>query len=221
MDIHQTRTETVQEEIIAKMNAHQERLGGSINAWRKDTTACQEATEACLESKEPTSLKVESIAVHEEVPKEEAAVETFGALKKRHGDWHLAIGCCRQLKKWTQGSGGSWNKLATTLKQMTRHAGMAQRKIRSHKGLTMEQRQRKNRTRHNVAQGTGKIRWEKVGYNNGMRNQGLKEQLCLGSERTAGWIFRKALELEILKRRVEPSWKMNVRTLWRCWPPPK
>jgi hypothetical protein len=38
--------------------------------------------EVCLESKEPTSLEVESIAVHEKVPKEEAAVETFGTLKK-------------------------------------------------------------------------------------------------------------------------------------------
>jgi hypothetical protein len=41
--------------------------------------ACQEVMEACLESKEPTSL--ESMVEHEEVPKEEATVETFRALK--------------------------------------------------------------------------------------------------------------------------------------------
>jgi hypothetical protein len=40
------------------MDAHQERMGGRKNAWRKDTTACQEATEACLKSKEPTSVEV-------------------------------------------------------------------------------------------------------------------------------------------------------------------
>jgi hypothetical protein len=43
--------------------------------------ACQEATEACLESKEPISLETEFMAEHEEVPKEKASVETFEALK--------------------------------------------------------------------------------------------------------------------------------------------
>jgi hypothetical protein len=31
---------------------------------------------------------MKSVVVHEEVPKEEAAVETARALKKRYGDWH-------------------------------------------------------------------------------------------------------------------------------------
>jgi hypothetical protein len=56
------------------------------------------------------------------------------------------------------------------------------------------------------------------------KNRDLKEQLRLGSERTCGRIFRKALVLEIVKRRVEPSVrirKMNVRTLWRGQSPPK
>jgi hypothetical protein len=43
-----------------------------MRAWQKETMAGQEVTETCVESKEPTSL--ESVAVHEEVPKEEAAV---------------------------------------------------------------------------------------------------------------------------------------------------
>jgi hypothetical protein len=72
-----------------------------MRPWRKETTACQEATEACLESKEPTSLQVESVAVHEEVPKEEAAVETVEALKKRHGDVHPAVKSRGQPKKRT------------------------------------------------------------------------------------------------------------------------
>jgi hypothetical protein len=33
MDIHQAQPEAVQEEIIAKMDAHQERTGASMNAW--------------------------------------------------------------------------------------------------------------------------------------------------------------------------------------------
>lgn len=56
--------------------------------------ACQEKMEACLDCKEPTLVKVESVVVHVEDPKEEAAVKTVRALKKQHGDQHLAIGSC-------------------------------------------------------------------------------------------------------------------------------
>jgi hypothetical protein len=40
---------------------------------------------ACQESKEPASVEIESESEHQEVPKEEAAVETFGALKEEYG----------------------------------------------------------------------------------------------------------------------------------------
>jgi hypothetical protein len=46
--------------------------------------------DACLEKMEANPGEQKSVAVHEEVPQEEAAVETFGAPKKRHGDWTLA-----------------------------------------------------------------------------------------------------------------------------------
>jgi hypothetical protein len=55
---------------------------------------CLEKTEACLESKEWTSLGIESVAMHEEVPKEEATVIPVRSLKKRHGDRHVAVECC-------------------------------------------------------------------------------------------------------------------------------
>jgi hypothetical protein len=35
---------------------------------------------------------IESIVVHEEVSKDEAAVKTVGTLKKWYGDKHLAVG---------------------------------------------------------------------------------------------------------------------------------
>jgi hypothetical protein len=41
---------------------------------------------------EANSEDMKSVAVHEEVPKEEAAVKTVRALKKQHGNWHLATG---------------------------------------------------------------------------------------------------------------------------------
>jgi hypothetical protein len=52
----------------------------------KETMACQEVAEACLGSKAPTSVEIESIVEREKVPKEEAAVNTVRALKKGYGD---------------------------------------------------------------------------------------------------------------------------------------
>jgi hypothetical protein len=42
---------------------------------------------------ETNPTEIESKAEHEKVPKEEAVVETFRALKKQHTDQHLAIKC--------------------------------------------------------------------------------------------------------------------------------
>jgi hypothetical protein len=144
MDIHQARREAVQEEIIAKMDAHQERLGASMNAWRKEMMASQEVTEACLESKEPTSVQIVSIEVHEEVPKEEAAVKTVRALTKQYGDRHLATGHTQQLKKQTQGDSGSQKKLAAAHRWMTHCAIPAPCKAYNRQGPG----------RDNVARGT-------------------------------------------------------------------
>jgi hypothetical protein len=196
---------------------------------------------ACLESKEPTSLEVQSKAEHEEVPKEGAAVKPIGALKKLYGGWDLALRCCGQPKKETQGSGGSQKKLTAARRGITHCAVLAQRKgscrhgqgkdkavPRTQKGWTF-------RTRH----------WMKPEGINGIRNQGSRQQLHLRKDRTTGngvigWsrrkdphlgsrttfgrIFRKTVELEIAKQIVGTSirlWKMSIRTLWRGQPSPK
>jgi hypothetical protein len=91
-----------QEEIKSTVSTIQEKMDAWIaemGAWQKETIACQELTEACLEGKKPTSLEAESITVHEEVPKKKAAVNPIGTLKKRHGDWHLAVRQHGQPKK--------------------------------------------------------------------------------------------------------------------------
>jgi hypothetical protein len=46
---------------------------------------CQEATEANPEKTEPNQEMMQSIGEHQEVPKEEAAVRSFRALKKQNG----------------------------------------------------------------------------------------------------------------------------------------
>jgi hypothetical protein len=181
--------------------------------------------DACLGKKGATNLEtnpeeIEFDVVHEEIPNEEATVETFGAPKKKNGDRHLALSCCSQLEKWTQGDGGSWKKLANACQAMTCQAGIARCKGHGHQGPSKD----------NIAQGTQKGQTFRKGYqpklecNTRIRNGDLKEHLRLGSERTIGGIYRKAIVLEMVKRRVEPSVrikKMSNWTLWRGRPPPK
>jgi hypothetical protein len=63
------------------------------------------------------SEEIELKARHE-VPKEEAAVKIVRELKKRHGYWHIAVRHHGQLKKQTQGDGGSRKKLAAACRGM-------------------------------------------------------------------------------------------------------
>jgi hypothetical protein len=103
---------------------------------------------------------------------------------------------CSQLKKWTEGNGGSRKKLAAAQGRLTCCAIPVWRKG-SH--------QRPGKV--NVVRETqkewmfGKRRWAKPECNNGTRNQGLNEQLRLGSERTSGqktkkWTFTQDSEKE-------------------------
>jgi hypothetical protein len=94
MDIHQARTEAMKE----KMDTHQESMEAKMDAWLKEMKAWRREMMACQEAMDTTDLaasreKLEAIAVHQEVPKEEAAVETIRAQVDQFGDWHLAVGC--------------------------------------------------------------------------------------------------------------------------------
>jgi hypothetical protein len=70
---------------------------------------------------------MEAVAKHQEVPKEEATVETIWALEDQYGDWHLAVGHRRQPKKRNQGNGGSRQKLAAAWGRLTLHTVPAPR----------------------------------------------------------------------------------------------
>jgi hypothetical protein len=145
-----------------------------------------------------------------EIPKDGTAVETVRALKKRYGD-HLAIGRRRQLKKQTQGDGGSRKKLAAAHTEKTRCAVPALCKGHGSQGAPNE------RT-------FGKRRQAQPECVSGIRDRDLEEQLCLRKDRTSCRIFRTTAELDIAKQIVGAStrlWKMNVRTLWWGRPPLK
>jgi hypothetical protein len=116
MDINQARTESTQEDIKAKMDSYQEKSMMLMKASKEEVEAMREA---CLEKMEASPEERVSESEHEEVPKEEAIVENFGALKELHGDQHLAIRRCGQPNKWTQGSGESRKKLVTAQGRLT------------------------------------------------------------------------------------------------------
>jgi hypothetical protein len=205
MDIPQARTESTQEEMKAKMKSHDEKLKAIMKVGQENVEAMMEA---CLEKTEATDLGANpEESERQEVPKEEAAVVTIGALEDQYDDWHLSVEHHRQPKKRTQGDGESRKNLAAARRQMTRRAVPARRKGRSHKDPTVEKRRRKGPE-----------------CNNGIRNRSASQQLRLRKERTSGRIFRKTVELEIEKRIVWPSTGLREVSDWtfrRSLPPPK
>jgi hypothetical protein len=97
-------------EMLAKIEAHHERMMARMNSQLEKMEACLGKTgDIDLEaSPEEIMFEVE----HEEVPKEAVAVETLGARKKQYGDRHSDVWRHRQLNKQTQGVSGSRKKLA-------------------------------------------------------------------------------------------------------------
>jgi hypothetical protein len=191
-----------------------------MKSWQEEKMACHEVTKVCLKNKEPTLLEVQSVAVHEEVPKEEAAVENFGVLKKWYRVQYAAVRHRGQPKKRTQSSGRSRKKLVAACRRMPHRAIPARRKGYGRRGPgrdIVEIGAPKGRT-------SGTRRRAKPESITGIRNEGSRQRLCLRSKTTLGRFFRKTIELEIVKRTVGSSvrlGKMNDRTLWKGRPPPK
>jgi hypothetical protein len=157
-----------------------------------------EKVEACLGKTEATNLEAspeetEFEVEREEVPKEEATVETFGALKKQYKDWHLVIRCRGQPKKWTQGSGGSQRKLAAACRGITYLAGVTRPS-----GTRQGQSYIRNRD----------LKEELHLKSKGNVNKTFRETLGLEIMKR---IARSSVRIQI----------MSVRTLWRGQPPPK
>jgi oligoribonuclease (3'-5' exoribonuclease) len=112
MDANQENTDAYQE----KMDDGQEETKAQVGSLASRIDANQEEMkamlDACLELVKAYPGELQSVAVHQEVPKDEAALEIIGALKDRPADRYLAVGCRRQTKRRTQGDGGSRQMLA-------------------------------------------------------------------------------------------------------------
>jgi hypothetical protein len=83
--------ELLKEEMLAKMEAHQERVLAKMDSQLEKMEACLGKAEAMDLVVSPEEM--ESVVVHEEVHKEEAAVEMIGARKDWPVDWYLAVRC--------------------------------------------------------------------------------------------------------------------------------
>jgi hypothetical protein len=80
-------------EIKSTVDAFQEKMDTSIanrKDDRKETTFCQETTEAYLECEEQTSVTMESEEKHQEASKEDAVVKLVKGWKKPHRGRKLA-----------------------------------------------------------------------------------------------------------------------------------
>jgi hypothetical protein len=106
MKINQARLEV-------EMDSKLEKLIGIMEDCQEMITAVMEA---CLEKTVVTDLganpqEVRSVAEHQELLKEQAAMEIIGALENPYGERHLSAGRRRQPKKHTQcdcGPGRTW-----------------------------------------------------------------------------------------------------------------
>jgi hypothetical protein len=90
----------------AETDATLKEINAGQDAWMEEMKADREAMEAYPENMEGSPEDTESIAVHEDIPKEEAAVQPVRALKKRHGDRRLVLRHRGKLKEQTEGNGG-------------------------------------------------------------------------------------------------------------------
>jgi hypothetical protein len=77
---------------------------------------------ACPEKRKAITEETEVVAKHQEVPNEQTAVETIGALEVRYGEWHLAREWRRQPKKRAQADSGSRKRLTNARGLLTRRA---------------------------------------------------------------------------------------------------
>jgi hypothetical protein len=85
----------------------------------QEMTACHKVTEAVTQKIQPDPRMMQSIAEHQEVPKEEATVMPVRGLRKRHMDWNLAAGHCQKPKGRILASCKSRRRLTIASRKMT------------------------------------------------------------------------------------------------------
>jgi hypothetical protein len=91
----------------------------------QEMTACHEATKADAEKIEPDPGMMQSVVEHQEVPNEEATMIPVRGLRKQCRDRNLAMERRQKPKERTRVYCGSWKRVTTAGRWMTRLAGVA------------------------------------------------------------------------------------------------
>jgi hypothetical protein len=144
-------------------------------------------------------VEIANVAEHQEIPKEEAAVESIGALEDRYGDRHLAVGHRRQPKKRTQGDSGSRQKLVAARGWLTRRAIPAPRKGHGRQGPG------KDMYAELLKDGRSRRDSGATYCSNGIKDQGAIRQLRLKKVRPPGSGIRGRIRRENLRLGSEQS----------------
>jgi hypothetical protein len=134
MNANQAKMKANLKEMREEIKSGQAEMRSIVNALtedmkkdRKETMSCQVTTVVCLDSKEPNPEDMESEVEHWEVPMEEAAVKSLGAMKKRYRGWKLAARRHGEPKELTRDC-GSQRKMAAAYRKVSHCAAVAQRK---------------------------------------------------------------------------------------------
>jgi hypothetical protein len=94
----------------------------------QETTVCHEATEEDIEKIELDSGMMQSVAEHQEIPREDAAVMPVRGLRKQRRGRKQAAGRREEPKELNRGICGSREKLAAACRKVSRRATVAWRK---------------------------------------------------------------------------------------------
>jgi hypothetical protein len=128
-----------------------------------------------------------NVEENQEAHNEEAAVDTIRTQEDRYGDRHLAVGHRWQPKKWTQGGGGSQQKMTVASRGMTFHAIQALHKGHCCQGQGYTKYLERTDGRQDMMEGLGMQQWHKEprcnpaatseeGEDNRQRHQGTKHK---------------------------------------------
>jgi hypothetical protein len=124
---------------------------------------------------EADSAGPEFVAVHREVPKEDASVKPVGRRKKRHRGRNL------EAERLQKPKDGPLKKLAAAGRKMSRCSGVAWHQGIRHEGPLVEQGRPKNQSRNKFARGTRGGRMPGMGQlmhqegTNGTKNRDFNE----------------------------------------------
>jgi hypothetical protein len=82
MDTKQQKSNPCKHKMEARMDANQKKITEDMKAWQKEMKTNQTLTDTYPEKMEANPKEIKSAVGHEEVPKKQATVQTFGELKK-------------------------------------------------------------------------------------------------------------------------------------------